>query len=117
MRVAFITVNGFGNNLYLDNIEFFTKGSDEQVATRLGSIKLYPNPALNEMNVVLNLREREDVTIEIIDALGHVISSVDLPNSLNQTYRYDVSTLRAGVYMVRTRGRSINKTERLIKYR
>jgi hypothetical protein len=117
VRVAFIAVNGFGNNLYLDNIEFFTTANEDLVETERKSIKLYPNPAFDEMNVVINLEERTDITIEIIDALGHVISSVNLPNALNQTYTYDVSTLRAGVYFVRTIGKRINTTERLIKYR
>jgi len=117
VRVAFIAVNDFGNNLYLDNIEFYTTSLDKIVETQRNSIKIYPNPTSDEFNMVINLKERETITVEIMDATGRIIYTEDFNNTLNQTFSYDMETFPAGLYLIRAAGRTIDRTERLIKFR
>ena len=43
VRIAFVFVNGNGNNIYLDNVEFFVSGTPIIVSN---SMSVYPNPFL-----------------------------------------------------------------------
>ena len=61
------------------------------------SWSIYPNPAQNELNIVLN----EDVDhIEIVDILGKTVLNISLENNISQNI--DVSSLQNGIYFVKT---------------
>jgi type IX secretion system substrate protein len=117
VRIAFVAINDFGNNLYVDNIEFFLSNDEDPIETPENNFILYPNPTFDEVNMVINLSERETIVVEVIDATGHLLFEKEFPNTLNQTYIYSFGQLPAGLYLVRARGRTINTTERIIKFR
>lgn len=102
VRIAFVFTNGNGNNLYLDNIEFFVSDNPYPVKPEEDFFVFYPNyPLLYEVGVTLNLPEREYAKIELIDMMGRVLKTEPVPNALNQTLTFDLSTLPPAIYVMR----------------
>lgn len=97
-RIAFVFKNGKGNNLYIDNIEFFL--NHDPIAVE-GAIGIYPTILLNEpLSVTFDLPEKSAVHIDIIDSMGRILNSYTLDNVLNQTYSFEMNQ-RAGMYYLR----------------
>ena len=66
------------------------------------TLKVYPNPAVNELNVVLN---SENTSVSIYNAVGQRMEQVVVSGS---EYKFDISSYAAGIYFVKT-GTSIAK--------
>jgi large repetitive protein len=67
------------------------------------TLKAYPNPFANEMNVVFNLAEAEEVQISLTDALGRVVhSQEDLGKAGFNAWQIDnAKSLSNGVYFLK----------------
>ena len=114
VRIAFVFVNANGNNIYLDNIQFFVSGTPLIVDN---SMSVYPNPShLNggPLNVTFNLPEKGPVSIEVIDMTGRVLISETPQNVLNQTYVISVPDIPAGLYIVRAKSSTGTFSKRVI---
>ncbi len=68
-------------------------GVPEQSA---GTLKVYPNPAVSELNVVLT---RENSTVSIYNSVGMKMDEVLVRGT---EHRFDISAYAAGIYFVRT---------------
>ncbi|MGB3468455.1 MAG: choice-of-anchor J domain-containing protein, partial [Cyclobacteriaceae bacterium] len=112
IRVAFVTINGNGNNIYLDNIAFFDT-SEPNILDNGNKLTVFPNPAIDEFFISLDLPEKESVEITIFDISGRVVNRRDLPNALNQRVTVTVPGLR-GVYFVYVKGKNINESKRIL---
>ena len=101
IRIAYVISNEIVNTVYLDNIEFFLSDDPSPVVIE-DQYALYPN-RLDESRsfyLTFNLSNRQHVAYELIDMLGKVISSKELTDVLNQTYKVDVDA-GTGIYLVR----------------
>jgi hypothetical protein len=99
VRLAFVFENDQGNNLYIDNIEFYTSDTPVKYSEVLS---VYPNPALNgEATITFNLPEKATVVLDIIDPMGKILVSETLTDILNQTFPLSLSYRSSGVYLVR----------------
>jgi hypothetical protein len=106
VRIAFVMTNDNGNNLYLDNIDFF-------VVTN--TFAVYPNPAKREtVYVALNLPEGETAQLEIIDRIGKVVISQTIKNSQNQIHVLSLPGVTSGMYFVRLKTSKQTHTEKLL---
>jgi hypothetical protein len=121
IRVAFVFTNGNGNNIYLDNIEFFVSGAP--VVTDK-PISVYPNPfVLSEQNsqyqlrVTFSLPVKGQVRIELIDMAGRVLISKAPENILNQTYAISIPDMPTGPYVMRAISSAGIFTERVIIFK
>ncbi len=114
MRFAFENTNAFGNNIYLDNIEFFVDDDPTPVNLEAVSWQLYPNPAYYKTNITFNLADKEDVHIAIYDAVGKQLIARTFPNTLNQTYPFILSGLQSGIYYVKVSSTSLQDIRRII---
>ena len=113
VRVAFEAVNGYGNNLYLDDVEFFT--SETPIRPQENAFVIAPNPTENQqLNVAFNLRQREDITIAIYNLQGVLINEFTVVNVLNQTYTIDMSGRPLGVYILRVFSSTLNDSQKFI---
>lgn len=105
VRIAFVVRNENGNNLYIDNIEFFTTPvADLNVPVTLYSIYGYnlDEPALSDLQITFNLPERQDVRLSVVNAMGQTVVDGVLADVLNQTFPLALSKrLQPGVYVVR----------------
>lgn len=99
VRLAFVAINGNGNNLYLDNIEFFA--DDNQFPETVDGIYSVYGGTGTPLQVTFNLPERQLVRLQLYDIMGHVISDQMLPDTLNQTYTIDTTGQSVGIYIVR----------------
>ncbi|MEQ9438638.1 MAG: choice-of-anchor J domain-containing protein [Cyclobacteriaceae bacterium] len=114
VRVAFESINGYGNNIYLDDVEFFLSGDDMPVTTNENSYKLFPNPTADFLNTVFNLRNRETVRIAIYNSQGQTVYQTTFPNTLNQTYDFDLTTFPRGMYILRVFSSTITDSKQFI---
>lgn len=99
VRLAFVATNADGNNLYIDNVEFFVD-DNQSPQTVEGIYSVYGGTG-TPLQVTFNLPERQLVQMQVYDMMGHVISDQSLPDTLNQTYTIDSSSQSRGIYIVR----------------
>ena len=97
-RLAFVVTNDNGNNLYLDNIEFFI--DDDPTPLSISQLYAIYNSPL-DFKITFDLPERETVRLQIYNTLGQVVVDNLLPETLNQTYQVDMTNQTSGLYIVR----------------
>jgi hypothetical protein len=99
VRLAFVATNGNGNNLYLDNIEFFT--NDDFSPLVIDNLYSIYGGLSDPVKITFNLPDRELVRIQAYDMLGHVVSDNLMAETMNQTYTIDFPTGSNGLYVIR----------------
>lgn len=106
VRLAFVFTNRQGNNIYIDNVEFFLSDDPDPLFLRDGPFTVYWE-TLTEAKVTFNLDERSDAFVEILDATGRMITGIELKDVLNQTYSITTGAAGEGLYIFRAhiRGR------------
>jgi hypothetical protein len=114
LRIAFVANNGYGNNIFIDDIEFFVSADPEPVQGPEDNFILYPNPASENIKATFNLAQREDVFISLYDNIGRLMFKSEFPNTLNQSYDFDLTGITSGVYLLRIQGNRFNYTKRII---
>lgn len=115
IRLAFLVTNGFGNNLYIDDVEFYATAEDDLVETAQSSFTLYPNPSDDGLfKLSFNTNDRQDVVVQIYDQMGRILSLDEYPNTLNQTYYYDLTGHRSGVYFINAKGKDFVRSKKLV---
>ncbi len=108
IRIAFIMVNGNGNNLYIDDINI--RGNEAPSYEDV--IRVYPNPAISTFNLGFNLPRKESVEVTVLDMSGKLILREDVPNAFNQIIQYKTPD-HPGLYFVRVVGANFVQTSRL----
>jgi len=69
------------------------------------NIKVYPNPF--DENLVIDIADANDIlAINVLNAVGQTIASIEVENNLNAQQRINTSDLMAGVYFVQVIGRN-----------
>jgi len=99
VRIAFVAVNGNGNNLYLDNIDFFADNSPTQLKVE-SPYAVYGGTG-TPVKITFNLEERQTVGLQIYNSIGQLVVEENLPETINQTYTVDLSNRGVGVYIIR----------------
>jgi Pregnancy-associated plasma protein-A len=99
MRFAFVATNGNGNNIYLDNIEFFI--DDDHPENNVASPYAVYGGLGSPLKITFNLEERQAVRIVAYNSTGQEISDQWLPETLNQTYPIDMGERGSGLYILR----------------
>lgn len=102
VRIAFVASNDNGNNLYLDNIQFFS-GDDPNPPITTAKYQFYYSDLNSKADIALtlNLDQRQDVPLQIITLQGTVIAEYTLTDALNQTYYFNLANQAAGLYLFR----------------
>ena len=112
VRIAFVVTNGHGNNLYLDNIEFFVTETHIKATE---PFTVYPNPAAGgNANITFNISQKGPVELEVVDTMGKILMTQTLSDVLNQTYPLSLSSVATGVYLVRVTSGSETHLKKLI---
>lgn len=114
VQLVFIGVNDYGNNLYLDDIEFFVTEYDSLQPDE-NNFSIEPNPVQNnQLQVEFNLQDNDDITIAIYSSRGQLLGEYAFPNTLNQTYSIDMSSAPTGVYVLRAVSSTLNEAKQFI---
>jgi hypothetical protein len=107
VRLAFVVDNQNGNNLYIDNIEFFSTFDPDFIEIgEIYSIYGYDlsEPLNSNLKITFNLPEKQDVRYTVVNMLGQIEADGVLRDVLNQTYPLThVARLAPGMYVIRLR--------------
>ncbi len=92
-----------GNNIYLDDINIYnTTTGIKDIETEIG-LEIYPNPSSSNVNIVLGLAEKHNISINVIDMLGRVVEtspSQNYPSGETVITVGNKVTYQSGVYFV-----------------
>ncbi len=112
IRLAFVFTNGGGNNLYLDNIEIAPTAAN-QLREFEEPLVVYPNPSMDgNFSVTLNLPQKEEATLSVVDMQGKIQARFKEEGALNQTYNF--SNLTKGLYLLQVHTATQNYGKRII---
>ncbi|MDC3389655.1 M43 family zinc metalloprotease [Flavobacteriales bacterium] len=102
-RFKFKFVNGGGNDLYIDDINLSGSLSIEETE-KVYDFKVYPNPVVENLLVSFNsLINLSNPLIEVYDATGRIVKSINLKNILKGENNLEVSSsdLDSGWYILK----------------
>lgn len=115
VRLAFVSTSGYGNNIFIDDVELFVQSENEIVEIPENEIVVFPNPVRdNEFKLGFNTSERQDVHLQIYDIKGRLVQENYLANILNQVYTINFEGKKAGVYLAKIKGPTLNVVKKLI---
>ncbi|MGB5981937.1 MAG: S8 family serine peptidase [Nonlabens sp.] len=98
--------------LLIDGADTGTLSTNSQI---LDSVKIYPNPASNYVNVALNGQlTGTDLNVVIHDILGKQVLSESFKNSGTVDHRIDLATLESGIYIIKVSDGIASTTKKLI---
>lgn len=108
-RLAFVATADNGNNLFIDNIEFFI--SDNMFPVQIeDKVKVYGSGT--EVFVTFNLEEKTNSVLRIYNSVGQLVLSNQLTDVLNQTYEITVAQ-GSGIYIVQVQAGNVTGAERV----
>ncbi|PIB35397.1 hypothetical protein BFP72_08310 [Reichenbachiella sp. 5M10] len=103
IRLAFAFTNQNGNNLFIDNVEFFDVEQPDTLALE-EKLRIYPNPATTQFSIKLNFNIKQDAMIRLISMNSEVVLEYPIKNALNQVYLIEDLQVGAGVYILQILG-------------
>ena len=100
-----------------NNIGEVCKGNFQGITptNSLSEMRIYPNPAVESVNIQVASSKNEQVRLTISNLLGQVVytESTQLYNGINYM-KVNVSNLKSGVYVVNVKSNSGSTTQKLI---
>jgi hypothetical protein len=111
VQIRFEGINGYGNDLYLDNINL---SSDTPIGFKENELELnmYPNPSEGLVNFVSNTSNLK--VLQVLNILGQQQSFVTTKLNDNETV-LDISGLEIGVYFVILEGNGLGSVRKIVK--
>lgn len=85
----------------------------DNVAGLISSVKVYPNPAVNEVRVPFALGAASDVQVTFTNVMGQAISKQSFNNVITGEAVFSTNQLANGVYMVNIEAGGENRVERV----
>ena len=95
------------------DLEFTTVPVDD-VPLPENSVKIFPNPATDYIQIDIEFEKSIDAAIFLADAQGRIIKTDILPNVLKETRKISLNDLTSGSYVVRVSTKEGTKTEQII---
>jgi hypothetical protein len=111
--IYFKLINNHANNLYIDNIEFFTSGNPDPLKIET-QFFVYTDAISQTEKITFNLNKRGTVKLQILSPLGQPVLENTYENILNQTFTYELN-LPTGIYLYRVQIDSKTYTTRHFK--
>ncbi len=108
LRIAFVMVNGNGNDLYIDDISI--RGNEP--ANFRDIFRVYPNPATSVFQLGFNFPQKEAVVVEMVDMSGKIVLTQSIGNAFNQIVSFEAPK-NPGLYFIRIKGSNFVETQRL----
>ncbi|MBK7651858.1 MAG: T9SS type A sorting domain-containing protein [Flammeovirgaceae bacterium] len=97
IRLAFVATSDGGNNLFIDNVEFYVDDNTSPVSIE-SQYEVYG--VGSNVKLTFNLAEKETVHLKIYNMLGQPVLEDQLFDVLNQTYTFDIHQQGTGIYII-----------------
>ena len=78
----------------------------------LSNVKVYPNPTEGNVNIEI-ANNNQELVIEIFNAVGTRVATVDTNSQNNGSFKADLSNLASGLYIVRVKSGATVTTQRI----
>lgn len=106
-----------GSNLAVDNIKVVNDATSIRGKENTLDVAVYPNPANNKVMMNINADESAMAEIEIINVIGKTVATQhQRVNVGGNSLSIDVSSLKAGIYMISTQvNNKVNVTKLMVK--
>lgn len=112
---AFIAENGYGNNLYIDNIGIGNEllGVKEELAL-LNELELFPNPSNNFINLNLQFEKKTLICYKVYNTIGQNLFSNSI-NTSNLQETMNMTKYSKGLYYIKVEAAGEQKIIKFIK--
>ncbi len=95
---------------------FKTTGVDDSKGELVFSLKAYPNPVVNSLNISLQSDKNQDMTISLCDLSGKEIATIFDGNAKNiDNLSFDMSNLTKGMYLLQLKTQSRTQAVKIVK--
>ncbi|MEM6722610.1 MAG: T9SS type A sorting domain-containing protein [Bacteroidota bacterium] len=113
VQIALINVSDWGNDTYIDNINFsFTSTDVEDPIVEL-DLNVFPNPSNGRFNVQLAQASASELQIEVFNSVGQQVYQEN-GSWTNLERSIDLSDQATGVYFLRVQGEGVLETRRVV---
>lgn len=115
--IRFQFISGYGNDLYVDDINLYDNSSATPEVTSIAS-GLYPNPTSGEIVFSFRAPETGDYRLELVDVSGRVMKQFsNLKGAELSAYRVDLTGESSGIYFYRLMRNGVAAANgRLVKF-
>lgn len=116
VRIKFVITNGYGNGVYIKNIDISTSTAVTETVDESGPMKVFPNPADDNTTVMLSLTATADVTINVTSITGALVATKPLGTMTEGEHAVAIETsnLEAGMYMIEVVSDGLRRSTRMI---
>jgi archaellum component FlaF (FlaF/FlaG flagellin family) len=113
----FAAKSDYGNNLYLDNINiysFTTTGIEDE--KELASVRVFPNPAMDKVNIAFTNMNSGNVKVSVINALGEVVALLkdETMSAGEHQINWNAANTANGIYTVKIESNGNNVTRKVV---
>ena len=114
LRFMFEFENDGGNNFFIDDINIYAGAPSEEIVSlnqiehNLNGLKVYPNPADNQLTIDFTMETGESVELNLTNALGQSIQRnlIHAQSGKNKVI-LDIETVTAGMYIVEIKNNNV----------
>ncbi len=116
LRIKFAVINGYGNQMYIDDILIDEKGNSILDAN-VSNIFVSPNPFQDFITLNVSLVEETNVSYSICDIQGKVILSNESNNykAGENKFNINMSNFAQGMYLVKVNAGKSTNTFKIVK--
>ncbi len=115
MEIRFIGKSGFGNDLFLDNINLtsnnvgiYTESDPEN------SLKVFPNPSSGKVYVEISSNNSHNTSVILSDVMGDELYKIDDQNFTRKNrYEIDMNRFANGIYFIKVNSGSLVETRKI----
>lgn len=101
--LAGVELTDLVNSATLAQIQYdaLTTGTND-LSSLVNNVKIYPNPANNELNLYYNLQEKTFVNIAIYDLSGRIVADLNHIQQVSgfQSFKFNTGMLKDGFYLL-----------------
>ena len=114
IRVIFESYNGFGNNLFIDNVSIASPEAVDETISESPNITIFPNPANGKFTVMVKTGIQIN-NIKVINLTGQIIYNLNISSASSVLkFKIDLGSQPKGIYLVKITGNNISMTDKLI---
>lgn len=113
LYIKFKMTSDYGNFGFLDNFKVSNTTSIAEVVGE-NSVKVFPNPATDVVNVSFELTKGANVSVQVVDMVGRVVKTIADQNMNAGTQKLSVATtdMAPGIYNLKIQTEAGSRTER-----